>query len=199
LITLVRLASWQLHRSLASPELWTLALGYLWLIPGLLLKALAQTTGILPITGALHALTLGAVGTITLVMAARIATLRAQRPLRPFADIGAAAVLVSVATLLRLLATITAPGHEALLWLAGASWSLAFVLLLIRLVRLLRLRGENQLFRASLVVQLGSLYGLSLSVGEGRRARRNRKRRLRPTLLLLFSSSIKRKKARGKT
>jgi len=141
LITLVRLASWQLHRSLASPELWTLALGYLWLIPGLLLKALAQTTGILPVTDALHALTIGAVGTITLVMAARIATLRAQRPLRPFADIGAAALLISVATLLRLLATTETAAHEVLLWLAGASWSLAFVLLLVRLVRLPRSGG----------------------------------------------------------
>jgi len=141
LVTLVRLTSWQLHRSLASPELWALALGYLWLIPGLLLKALAQTTGILTVTDALHALTLGAVGTITLVMTARIATLRAQCPLRPFADIGTAALLISAAALLRLLATIATPAHEALLWLAGASWSLAFVLLLVRLVRLLRSGG----------------------------------------------------------
>jgi len=89
----------------------------------------------LPIT---HALTLGAIGTITLVMTARIATLRAQRPLRPFADIGTAALLVSTSVLLRLLATIATPAHEALLWLAGASWSLAFMVLFVRLARLLR-------------------------------------------------------------
>jgi len=71
-------------------------------------------------------------------MTARIATLRAQRPLRPFADIGPAALLVSVAALLRLLAIVDAAAYGALLWLAGVSWSLAFVLLLVRLVRLLR-------------------------------------------------------------
>lgn len=138
LLTLVRLASWQLHRSLASPKLWALTLGYLWLIPGLLLKALAQITGFPPVGDILHALTVGAIGTITLVMTARIATLRAQRPLRPFTDIGAAALLVSAAALLRLLATVDAAVHEVSLWLAGVSWSLAFLLLLVRLARLLR-------------------------------------------------------------
>lgn len=136
LVTLRRAIRWQLHRTLARPELWTLALGYLWLIAGLLIKGVAQASGALGTTAdALHGLTVGALGTVTLVMMARTALLRARRPLERFADMAVAAVLVSAAALLRLLAPGTAGHYRLVLWLAAASWSVAFLLLLARLLR----------------------------------------------------------------
>ncbi len=138
LVTLVRVARWQLHRSFARPELWALALGYLWLVPGLLVKAVAQLTNKLPVTDALHGVTVGALGTLTLVMMARTATLRARRPLEGFGDVGAAALLISVAALCRLLSPLAPSVRDTLLWVAAAGWSLAFLLVLPRLVRTAR-------------------------------------------------------------
>jgi len=134
-LTFVRMLPWQLHRTLSHPPLWSLALGYLWLVPGLALKGLAQLAGGLPVTGMLHGIGMGALGTLTLVMMARTALLRAHRPVADFGDIGVAALLVSAAALARLLAAVLPSVQSVLLWLAAAAWSGAFLILLVRLLR----------------------------------------------------------------
>ncbi len=126
-----RARAWQLAQSLTRPDLWALALGYLWLVPGLLLKGVAQLTGILSVTLALHGITMGALGTLTVVMMARTAAARSHRRIEGFADIGVAASLLAVATLSRLLVS-TWPW---LLQIAAVAWSAAFVLVLARLIR----------------------------------------------------------------
>ena len=135
MLALVRVLPWQLHRTLSVPQLWALALGYLWLVPGLALKGIAQLVGNLPVTGMLHGIGIGALGTLTLVMMARTATLRARKPIADFGDIGVAALLVSAAALSRLLACCVPAAQQELLWLAAASWSGAFLILLVRLWR----------------------------------------------------------------
>jgi len=134
LLTGARVLPWQLHRTLSRPHLWTLALGYLWLIPGLALKGFAQLTGSLPVTDMLHGIGMGALGTLTLVMMARTALLRAHQPITNFGDIGIATVLISAAALARLLASLLPPAQPALLWLAAIAWSSAFLILLVRLL-----------------------------------------------------------------
>jgi len=136
LLALARVAAWPLHHTLARPALWTLALGYVWLIPGLALKGGAQAFGWLDVNTSLHAITIGAVGTLTLVMMARTQALRAPRqPTRTgdtWWDISAAALLLSAAAVLRItLGPADAPG----LWAAACCWTLAFALLLVRLLR----------------------------------------------------------------
>lgn len=133
-----RVLPWQLHYTLAHPRLWTLALGYLWLIPGLALKGCAQFGLGIPVTGMLHAITIGAIGTSTLVMMARTTLLRARLPFEDFRDIGAAAVLLSVAAICRVLAAFLPPVTGALLPVAAVCWSSAFLILLIRLVAVAR-------------------------------------------------------------
>lgn len=134
-LALLRVVPWQLHYTLPHTQLWTLALGYLWLVPGLAIKGAAQLAGDVAMTGMLHGIGIGALGTLTLVMMARTATLRAHRPLTGFNDIGSAALLVSVAAALRL-CTPWLPGvQQGLLWLAAGAWSCAFLLLLARLWR----------------------------------------------------------------
>lgn len=135
LVTLVRILPWQLHYTRARPELWALALGYLWLVPGLLLKGFAALGAGMPVTHVLHGVTVGALGTLTLTMMARTAVLQARRPLEHFGDIGLGAVLVSTAALLRLTAPLLPLHQAALLWTAAASWSAAFLVLLRRLWR----------------------------------------------------------------
>jgi uncharacterized protein involved in response to NO len=131
----VRALPWQLHRTLAWPQTWSLALGYLWLVAGLALKGIAQFTGTVPVHGVLHALGIGALGTLTLVMMARTATLRAHRPITNFRDIGYAALLVSLAALARLAATFIPSAQQVLLWSAAVAWCSAFLILLARLLR----------------------------------------------------------------
>lgn len=135
LLTLVRVMSWQLHRTLSHPPLWTLALGYLWLPPGLAAKGIAQLGGTVAVTDMLHGLGVGALGTLTLAMMARTATLRAHKPITDFADIGIATLLVSAAALNRLLAPYLPVAQHWLLWLAATTWTGAFAILLIRLWR----------------------------------------------------------------
>jgi uncharacterized protein involved in response to NO len=135
LLTAVRVIPWQLHRTLSHPHLWTLALGYLWLVPGLALKGIAQFTGNIPVTGMLHGIGMGALGTLTLVMMARTATLRAHKPIANFGEIGSAAILVSTAALIRLLAPMAPAAQHGLLWIAAVTWSSAFLILLVRLWR----------------------------------------------------------------
>jgi len=134
-VTAARVIPWQLHRTLARPELWALALGYVWLVPGLLLKGIAQISGIVPVTHVLHGITVGALGTLTLVMMARTIVLQARRPLDRFRDIAAGALMITAAALLRLTAPLVPTKPEPLLWLAAAMWSAAFLLLFLRIVR----------------------------------------------------------------
>ncbi|MDH3280513.1 MAG: NnrS family protein [Gammaproteobacteria bacterium] len=130
-VALWRTRAWQLHHSLARPDLWALALGYLWLVPGLLLKGSAQLVGSVPVALALHGITVGSLATLTLVMMARTTAARAHQRIAGFRDIGVAACLLTIATLCRLLAN----EWPLLLWGATATWSLAFLLLLKKLLR----------------------------------------------------------------
>jgi len=132
-MALVRVLPWQLHRTLSHPPLWTLALGYLWLVPGLAFKGAAQLGGNIPVTGMLHGIGIGAIGTLTLVMMARTATLRVHQPIVHFRDIGSAALLISAAALARLTAAFMPGAQHWLLWLAATAWSSAFLILLARL------------------------------------------------------------------
>ncbi len=125
LLIAVRFLRWRPWRAWDNPPLWTLLLGYLWLVPGLALKGYAQLLDIPPHT-ALHALTIGALGTLTLAMMARTDALRRKRGLADFSDVALGAVFLSASALLRLGGAM---GPAALLW------SLAFLLLLARLLK----------------------------------------------------------------
>lgn len=135
LLALMRVAAWPLRATLARPALWTLALGYLWLIPGLALKGGAQAFGWLNVNTSLHGITIGAVGTLTLIMMARTQALRARRSLDRWGDMATGSLLLGLAALLRLAG---GPADTKWLWAAAGCWSFAFLLLLVRLVRTAR-------------------------------------------------------------
>lgn len=136
LVTAARVIPWQLHRTFSQPQLWTLALGYSWLVAGLLLKGITQIFGTPPIHDMLHGFAIGALGTLTLVMMARTATLRAHRPFTGFRSIAIATILVSVAALLRLGVSLAPGAAYSLLWLAAIAWSSAFAILFVQLWRI---------------------------------------------------------------
>ncbi|EDZ68327.1 NnrS protein [Nitrosococcus oceani AFC27] len=143
-VTAIRAWRWRLWRVLDTPHLWALGLGYLWLVPGLGLKGWAQLTGSLSLDWAFHGITVGALGTLTLVVMARTRLQRSRQGLEDFRDIGVAALGVSLAAILRLGAPL-ADGEYMflLLWGSAIAWSVAFSLLLRRLILIYRKGPEG--------------------------------------------------------
>ena len=63
--SLVRLARWRGHLTLAEPLVWSLHLGFAWVGVGLLLVGLSAFLPDVPLAAGLHALTVGAMGGMT--------------------------------------------------------------------------------------------------------------------------------------
>ena len=90
-LNLARLCRWQGHRTMSDPLVFILHVGYAWVPLGLGLLAVAQSPELLPESAAVHGLTAGAVGTMTLAVMTRATRGHTGRPLH--ADAGTVAVL----------------------------------------------------------------------------------------------------------
>jgi uncharacterized protein involved in response to NO len=124
----VRLAGWHTRKVWSFPLLWVLYVGYAWLVVGFGLVALAAAGLLLPYL-ALHALSVGAVGVLTLGMMARVALGHTGRPLQAAGPIVLAFVLVNLAAVTRVLLPIAFPGwYSALVQISGAIWIAAFLI-----------------------------------------------------------------------
>jgi len=126
----IRLAGWRGAATLRSPILWILHLGYLWLIVGLALKAAAALSDMVPDSAALHALTIGAIGTMLLAVMSRAALGHTGRPLNAHALTVGAYVLISVAAVLRVAAALIPTAYMDLLIASGITWPVGFALFL---------------------------------------------------------------------
>ncbi len=144
LLTGVRITRWRLWALRGRPDLICLAAGYGWLALGLLALGAAWQTGF-HATAALHVLTIGALGTLTLnVMAfswmakAGADSARERIPLW-------STLLLAAALAARIAADFPVAG-SANAWLFGAAscWCAAFVLLLVLFRRTRRTRGTTE-------------------------------------------------------
>ena len=122
----LRLSRWRGLHTVREPLLLILHVGYGWLALGLLLLGLNGLTDMLPATAALHALTVGAVGTMTLAVMTRASLGHTGRPLAAGPATKAIYGLITVAALLRILSPLAGDYIELALWLAGTAWSCAF-------------------------------------------------------------------------
>ena len=121
----LRLARWRGLATLREPLLVVLHAGYGWLAAGLLLLGLNGFFRWLPPTAPLHALTVGAIGTMTLGVMTRASLGHGGRPLAAGRGTAAIYALVTLAAVLRVAAPLSAyPLH--LTSLAGLAWSAAF-------------------------------------------------------------------------
>ncbi len=128
---LIRLLLWQPFRTWRVPLLWILHLSYAWIVAGFFLLALAAL-GIIPVGGAFHAFTVGAIGGLIIGMITRTALGHTGRPLKagPFEII--MYVLIQFGALARLCAALVSPAwREHALLAASVSWSAVFVLYLV--------------------------------------------------------------------
>ncbi|MDE2069740.1 MAG: NnrS family protein [Gammaproteobacteria bacterium] len=131
LLVLLRWWLWQPWKAWREPMLWVLHLGYLWLAAGLALRGAALLSSALPEITALHAITVGALGSLSIGMMTRIALGHTGRAMAAGPFMAAAFVLVSVAAVLRLINT---PG---LLPVASVLWALAFAIYFLRFLPLM--------------------------------------------------------------
>jgi uncharacterized protein involved in response to NO len=124
----VRLARWRGLATLREPLLFVLHAGYGWLAAGLAFAGANGFLGWMPAGAPLHALTVGAIGTMTLAVMTRASLGHAGRPLHAGPGTSAVYLLVTLAAALRFAAPLL--GEHAVLStaLAGCAWSAAFAL-----------------------------------------------------------------------
>lgn len=124
-----RMTSWRGARTVRDPILLVLHLGYAWIAAGLALRGAAWLWGWPSLSDALHALTLGAIGTYTLGMMSRVALGHTGRPLAVRPAIAVAYALVSAAALVRIVGPTLASGAFALIMqISGAFWIAAWAI-----------------------------------------------------------------------
>ena len=124
-LQLIRLARWRGLSTIGEPIVAVLHVGYLWLGVSLMLLGLSA---FVPVMGsaALHALTAGAFGTMTLAVMTRASLGHTGRAISTDAATAAIYVLVTLGALLRVAAPLAADLYLPLLILGGLLWSAGF-------------------------------------------------------------------------
>lgn len=126
----MRVVQWYSGRIWRVPLVWVLHTGYAWLAAGLLLRAVASAGGVTP-SIAIHALTAGAIGVLTLGMMARVALGHTGRPLAVGRWMVSAFVLANIAALVRVGVPLLVPAwYGAAVQLSGGIWIAAFTIFL---------------------------------------------------------------------
>lgn len=129
----VRLALWHPWRTWSNPLVWILHAGYAWIVVHLALRAMAGVEWIND-SLALHALTVGVIGSMTLGMMTRTARGHTGRPLAAGRSETAMFVLITLAALVRVAGGALVPDSHylATVAIAAVAWGLAFGLYAVR-------------------------------------------------------------------
>ncbi len=138
LASFVRLARWRGHRTFAEPLVWSLHLGFAWVPAGLCLMGL----GVLvpqaaPATAGLHALSVGAIGSMTLAVMTRAILGHTGRGLTADGWTTSIYLLIAAAAATRVTAPIALDIYNPLLWASAFLWSAAFGLFILHYGRIL--------------------------------------------------------------
>ncbi len=128
LVLAARLSRWRGGATFGEPLLLVLHAGYGWLALGLVLLGLSELVPALPASTALHALTVGAIGTMTLAVMTRASLGHSGRALAADAATRTIYLLVTLAALLRVASAFAATHAVVVTSLAGLAWSAAFAL-----------------------------------------------------------------------
>jgi len=137
-LALARSWRWGARRTLGTPLLWILHAGYLWIPIGLALRAVAAFTAAVSPQIATHAVTVGAIGSLTLGMMARVSLGHTGRLLATARPIVVAFGLALIAALVRVAAPVVGmERYRAMVYVAGGLWTAAFALFLMVYVPIL--------------------------------------------------------------
>jgi len=128
----IRLFLWRPLRTRSAPLVWVLHLAYAWIVVYLVLRGLAEL-GYVAQVFAIHALTIGAIGGMTIGMMTRTARGHTGRPLKADRYEVACFAMIALAAFVRVFGGMWLSGAYALtIVLSGVCWSLAFGLYAIR-------------------------------------------------------------------
>jgi len=126
LSNIVRMSGWYCRGISKLPLLWVLLTGYSWLIIGIVLDVLASYQAAPPQL-ALHSITVGAIGVITLGMMSRVALGHTGRPLIASRSITIAFVMINLAVFSRVIMPLLVPSlYTDWLSLSSSLWVIAF-------------------------------------------------------------------------
>ncbi len=134
---LARWALWNPWRTLRTPLVWVLHAAYLWIVVHLAMRALAEI-GLAPAHLATHALTIGAIGGLTIGMMTRTARGHTGLPLVAEGIEVACYLAVLAAAVVRVFGPLVAPqAYMASVVVSAALWSGGFALYALRYVPIL--------------------------------------------------------------
>jgi uncharacterized protein involved in response to NO len=139
-----RLGLWEPAKTLHNPLLWMMPAAYSWIPFAFLLRALAAIN-IVPASAWIHAVTMGAISSLMLAMMMRSSLGHTGRQLVASRSDMAAFLLLQLAAIVRVFASITA-GESYRYWViaSGLIWALAFLIFAVRyLPMLLRSRATD--------------------------------------------------------
>lgn len=137
-LNVARMHHWGAQYTRREPLLWVLHAGYAFLPLGLALRALAEFSPAVQTSAAIHALTVGCIGVLTLAMMARVTLGHTGRPLRATRLLTAAFVSMILAALLRTGGPLIGPKvSTSAIHSSAMLWSFAFLLYLVALGRAL--------------------------------------------------------------
>lgn len=130
-INAVRMLKWHSLKTWNIPILWILHVGYLWFVVGMLLLAFAGQGIVFTQVDALHALTLGCIGTMTFGMMTRVALGHTGRDLKVKTPIVFAYVFLQISVILRVFGYAIFNDLEIkYVSISGWLWVVSFVLFL---------------------------------------------------------------------
>lgn len=129
LLAAIRLIRWQLWHCLARPDLICLGVGYGWLALGLLSLGWVKLTGSDHLGTAVHAITVGALGTLAANVMVRVTLLQVKQYPSRIPQIVIMTGIMTVAAIARISADLSLY-REMLLAIAAAAWSMSFLLCL---------------------------------------------------------------------
>jgi uncharacterized protein involved in response to NO len=126
-LLLARMVPWKPVAALANPMLWVLHLGHLWLALAFLLRGAAALGADMAPSIPDHALTVGAIGGLTLGMMARSGLGHSGRRIVAGPWLATSFAAINVAAVARTLIPLAAPAHlEHALMVSALAWMIAF-------------------------------------------------------------------------
>lgn len=129
----IRLLRWQPWHNGKRADLLVLLLGYTWLTIALLMLGLSAILPALPMTATLHALSIGALGSLTFGVMARTRLIYRFRDANARRWIHPLVLLISLAALARVLPPLLGLEQQGWLLFAATCWSLAYLALAVLL------------------------------------------------------------------
>lgn len=128
----VRSTTWGTARTARVPLLWILHAGHAWIAIGLALRGMAAFTPLIPSAVATHALTVGAVGSLTVGMMSRVALGHTGRALVASRAVTLSFALITLAAIVRVVGPLVdMAAYRMTLFASGVLWTAAFVIFVV--------------------------------------------------------------------